>query len=389
MPCFFATGFDAVQIALEQIDLIHRFTDWHASRLRLVRSASEIMETHRDSSSSSGGGKIASLIGVEGGHALGNSLAVLRAMYALGVRYMTLTYTCDTPWAGSAGPDNEELYRQSTVSTTTVDSTLKQQHIENADNESSPTSSDPAPLPSSSYAATTIEPAQQLPSPSQPAPTLPAPKGLTSFGRSVIREMNRLGMMIDLAHASDATVRDVLRESRAPVIYSHAAARSLCNRTRNVPDEALRGIAENGGIIMISFDAARIACSGAIRSDASAVVARIADVVAHINYVRAIAGVRHVGIGAGYDGISSVPLGLEDVSTYPRLFAELLRDPQWTESDLRLLAGENVLRVLQTVETVRDHQANAAAAPIETLAPRQQQPATATMAAVRACTNRS
>lgn len=236
----------------------------------LVVSSTDISTVHRN-------GLIASLIGVEGGHALGSSLGVLRAMYALGARYLTLTHTCDNRWAGSA---------------------------------------------------TSTE------------------MGLGSFGRAIIKEMNRLGMMIDLSHSSDATAKDVLRETRAPVIFSHSAARAICNSTRNIADDILRDVAENGGIVMVSFYSLHITCT---RSST------IRDVIAHINYIRSIAGVQHIGIGAGFDGIDSPPLGLEDTSKYPLLFNELLKDPNWTEEDIMLLAGKNFLRVFKSVENVRDY----------------------------------
>lgn len=179
--------------------------------------------------------------------------------------------------------------------------------------------------------------------------------------------MNRLGMMIDLSLASDATARDVLKETRAPIIFSHSAARSLCNSTRNIADDILRDVADNGGIVMISFYSVHVACS---RSST------IRDVVAHINYVRAIAGVQHIGIGAGYDGIDSPPLGLEDVSKYPNLFAELLKDTSWTQDDLTLLAGKNILRVLKSVENVRDYWKLSAISPMETISPPKPSPCT-------------
>lgn len=288
VPCG-AQGLDAVQLALEQIDLIQRFCDTYRQHMRLVVSSEDIVTIHRQN-------LIASLIGVEGGHTLGSSLSVLRAMYALGARYLTLTHSCDNRWAGSA------------------------ESME---------------------------------------------KGLTPFGRVVIKEMNRLGMMVDLSHSSDATARDVLRETRAPVIFSHSAARSLCNSTRNIGDDILREVADNGGIVMVSFYALHVACS---RS------ATIRDVIAHINYIRAIAGVQHIGIGAGYDGIDSPPLGLEDVSKYPNLFAELLKDSTWTEEDLQLLAGKNLLRVFKSVENVRDFWKRAAISPMETISPPKQSP---------------
>lgn len=175
VPCE-AQGLDAVQLALEQIDVIQRFTELYEKHTALAQSSQDIITMHKK-------GLFASLIGVEGGHALGSSLGVLRSLYALGVRYLTLTHTCDNSWAGAA-PSND--------------------------------------------------------------------RGLTSFGRAVVKEMNRIGVIIDLSHASDATARDVLESTRAPVMFSHSAARSLCNATGNIGDDILRLVADNGGIVMVS-----------------------------------------------------------------------------------------------------------------------------------------
>lgn len=280
VPCE-AQGLDAVQLALEQIDVVQRFTVLYEEYTRLVTSSQEIVETH-------GRAQLASLIGVEGGHALGSSLGVLRTMYTLGVRYLTLAHKCDTTWAGSSASLSD--------------------------------------------------------------------RGLSPFGRSVIKEMNRLGMIIDLSHASDQTAREVLQETRAPVIYSHSAARTLCNLSRNIDDEFLRMVAENGGIVMVSFYSVHLSCRQISTMD---------DVVAHINHIRSVAGVQHVGIGAGYDGIDRPPIGLEDVSKYPDLFARLLEDPNWSPQDLSLLAGKNFLRVFESVENVRDYWRSAQVPPVE------------------------
>lgn len=272
---------DAVQLALEQIDVVQRMTVLYDQYTTLVTSSKDIVETHA-------AGRLASMIGVEGGHALGSSLGVLRTMYTLGVRYLQLTHKCDNSWAGSS--------------------------------------------------ATLTE------------------RGLSPFGRSVIKEMNRLGMIIDLSFASDQTAREVLKETRAPVIYSHSAARALCNHSRNIDDELLRMIAENGGIVMVSFHSVYLSCRQ---------VSTMSDVIAHINYIRAVAGVQHVGIGAGYDGIDRPPIGLEDVSKYPDLFVRLLEDPNWSQQDIALLAGKNFLRVFESVENVRDYWRSANVPPIE------------------------
>ncbi|XP_071527778.1 dipeptidase 1-like [Panulirus ornatus] len=166
-----------------------------------------------------------------------------------------------------------------------------------------------------------------------------------SLLQELVREMNRVGLMVDVSHASPSTARDVLRASRAPVIFSHSAARALCDIERNVPDDILSSLAANGGILMVSFYNDFLTCSEA---------ASIQDVVAHINHVRTMAGVDYVGLGAGYDGVNRTPQGLEDVSRYPELFAELLKDPTWSLQDLKKLAGLNLLRVLRRVEQVRE-----------------------------------
>lgn len=274
-----------MQLALEQIDIIRRLAEMYPQDTVLASSSLDIIHAQRD-------GRMASLIGIEGGHAIGSSLGVLRSFYSLGARYLSLTHTCDVSWAGSR------------------------------------------------------------------ASSLDA--GLSSYGRAIVREMNRLGMMIDLSYSSDATARDVLQVTRAPVIFSHSAARHLCNSTRNVPDDVLRLVAENGGLIMISFDSEDVACGRQ---------ARLNDVLEHINYVRTIAGVQHIGLGAGYDGMLMPPLGLEDVSKYPDLLAGLLEDPNWSEDDIAMLAGKNFLRILETVENVRDYWKRADIQPIEQTAP--------------------
>ncbi|XP_057664627.1 dipeptidase 1-like isoform X1 [Diorhabda carinulata] len=280
VPCK-AQHLDAVQVTLEQIDVIKRLVEFNSNHFSLVRSTREIRSVHKE-------GRIASLIGVEGGHALGNSLAVLRTFYSLGARYLTITHSCDTPWATGTNTKTRD--------------------------------------------------------------------GLSEFGKSVIKEMNRLGMIIDLSHTSMTTAKAALNISRAPVIFSHSSAFSLCNSSRNVPDDVLKLIAHNGGVVMVNFYTYHVTCNE---------TATIQDVIKHINHIRTVAGIEHVGIGAGYDGINMTPSGLEDVSKYPYLLAELLADPNWTEKDVVSLAGLNLLRVFEGVQEVRDKWKNEQVLPVE------------------------
>ncbi|XP_030572031.1 dipeptidase 1 [Drosophila novamexicana] len=274
-PCS-SQHLDAVQLTLEQIDLIRRLVLLYPHHMALVTSAAGIEQTHRT-------GKIASLIGVEGGHAIGTSLSVLRMFYQLGARYLTLTHTCNTPWADCCKVDEPGKYP----------------HI----------------------------------------------GGLSQFGKLVVKEMNRLGMIVDLSHVSVPTMLDALATSRAPLIFSHSSAHAICNSSRNVPDHVLQRIAINGGLVMVAFYPHFVSCSGQ---------ATLHDVVAHINHIREVAGIDHVGIGAGYDGVNLVPKGLEDVSKYPHLFATLLESDKWSEGDIAKLAGRNLIRVFKEVEAVRD-----------------------------------
>jgi membrane dipeptidase len=296
------SGYARVQ--LEQFDIARRVIEQYPDVFELARTADDVQRIQRS-------GRIASLLGMEGGHALENSLGALRAYRDLGAAYMTLTHNVTLDWADAAMGS--------------------QRH-----------------------------------------------GGLTRFGREVVREMNRLGMLVDLSHTSDATMSDALDVTAAPVIFSHSSVRALTNVPRNVPDSILRRMPANGGVVMVTFvpdfvsqeiadHAARrrarerefgrqspgdsAARSAEWRRANPAPRATLAQVADHIEHVRRVAGVEHVGIGSDFDGISTVPVGLEDVSTFPALFAELARRG-WTERELGLLASGNILRVMRQAEAV-------------------------------------
>ena len=301
-PELFA-GPSAVTATLEQIDFVRRLVARYPDRLMLATTADEVLAS---------GDRIASLLGMEGGHCIDGSLAVLRMMRALGVRYLTLTHNKNVPWADAA-TDDPVLY------------------------------------------------------------------GLSEFGEDVVREMNRLGMLVDLSHVSADVMRHALRVTAAPAIFSHSSARAVCDHPRNVPDDVLATLAQNDGVCMVTFlpafvspavarwhaeakaearrrgiqkgDPAYDALMIGLAERSPPPVATLAQVVAHIEHVRAVAGVDHVGIGGDYMGGEGMPEGLEDVSGYPRLFAALA-DRGWSRADLAKLAGENTLRVLRAAEDV-------------------------------------
>jgi membrane dipeptidase len=258
----------AARMQMEQIDIALQIIAKYPDAFELALTSSDVNRVF-------GAGKIASMLGIEGGHAIENSLGTLRAYHAMGVRYMTLTHNGTLDWVDAA---NDE-----------------QRH-----------------------------------------------GGLTPFGQEVVREMNRLGMLVDLSHTSPETMHDALDVAEAPVIWSHADTRGLRDHPRNVPDDVLARLPENGGVLMVTFVPSFLTD----RDQAT-----IGDVADHIEHVVRTAGVDHVGIGSDYDGISSTPVGMEDVSTYPVLFAELSRRG-WTEEDLAKLAGENVLRAMREAEEV-------------------------------------
>ncbi len=258
----------AARTQLEQIDIALQIIAAYPDALELALDASDVERVF-------GQGRIASLLGMEGGHAIENSLGALRAFHALGVRYMTLTHNGTIDWADSAADTARH-------------------------------------------------------------------GGLTAFGREVVGEMNRLGMLVDLSHTSPATMNDALDVSAAPVIWSHASANAVHEHVRNVPDQVLRRLPENGGVVMVTFVPSFLSPGDE---------ATLSDVADHIDHIANVAGVEHVGIGSDFDGISSTPVGLEDVSTFPALFAELSRRG-WTEEEMAMLAGENVLRVMRQAEAV-------------------------------------
>ncbi|XP_063218220.1 dipeptidase 1-like [Bacillus rossius redtenbacheri] len=287
---------DAVEQTLEQIDVIKRLVKAYPDDLQYADSVQGVWDAFK-------AGKIASLIAIEGGHSIDSRLAVLRLMYEAGGRYLTLTHTCNTPWAAGSPVD--------------------------------------AAVNNSEYT------------------------GLTEYGKIVVKELNRLGMMVDLSHVSKQTMVDAIGVSEAPVIFSHSSAWTLCNHHRNVQDDVLGMLAKNNGIVMVNFYTEFVACNGTN--------ATLETVVEHINHIRTVAGVDHVGIGSDYDGVNSVPAGLEDVSKYPDLFDRLADarpgEPTWTAEDLKKLAGLNLLRVMADVEEVRDRLAAEGVQPYEDRVP--------------------
>jgi membrane dipeptidase len=303
VPCSFR-GAAAVTATLEQVDAVHLLVRRYPDDLVLVTDADGLDEALRS-------GRVASLLGAEGGHSIDNSLAVLRDLHRLGVRYLTLTHNANTDWADSATD-------------------------------------------------------------------VPRHGGLTRFGREVVAELNRLGMLVDLSHVAATTMHDALDVTVAPVVFSHSSARAVADHPRNVPDDVLSRLPDNGGVCMVTFVPRFVSPAAARWSaevhDAALAVgvdprdletleafgdayprpcppATLDDVVAHVEHVRKVAGVAHVGLGGDFDGTASTPVGLEDVSRYPALL-DALRRRGWSEPDLQALAHGNVTRVLREAEAV-------------------------------------
>jgi membrane dipeptidase len=303
-------GPSAVKAVLEQIDVVHHLVKEYSDVFELARTADDVERIHRK-------GKIASLIGMEGGHSIDSSLAMLRMTYALGARYMTLTHTKSLDWADSATDD-------------------------------------------------------------------PKCHGLSPFGEKVVLEMNRLGMLVDLSHVSDETMKEVLRISKAPAIFSHSGARAICNHRRNVPDDVLKLTAANGGVVMACFmpgyvcereradleirDKEETRLEKLYPSDDAKVQeglrawrkehpepepATIQDVADHIDHIRKVAGIDHVGLGADFEGFRGGVKGLNDVSCYPALLAELIRRG-YSKTDIKKVAGLNILRALRGAEKISE-----------------------------------
>ncbi len=305
-------GPEAVQATVEQIDLVKRIAAKYPAVFEVAYTAADVRRIHK-------AGRIASLIGIEGGHQINDSLAVLRQMYDLGARYMTLTHMLNNHWADSATD-------------------------------------------------------------------APVHHGLTPFGAAVVREMNRLGMLVDLSHVSPETMQAALSVSEAPVMFSHSSARAIVDHPRDVPDDILRLVAKNDGVVMVNFFPAYVsAARNQWEADRAAEMARynsppyggmyigqperakaalarwesehprpvttLEQVADHIEHIRRVAGVDHVGLGSDFDGIPDAPRGLEAVDRYPALLVELMRRG-WTDGEVAKVAGENVLRVLAAAERV-------------------------------------
>jgi membrane dipeptidase len=297
----------AVTMTLEQIETLFDLVRRHPDRLELARTADDVERIAM-------AGRVASLIGVEGGQSIGGSLGALRILARLGAGYLTLTHNDDTPWADSATGEHPH-------------------------------------------------------------------GGLTAFGEGVVRELNALGVLVDLSHTADDTMRQAIEVSRAPVLFSHSNARALCDVPRNVPDDLIELVGRSGGVICVTFVPWFLTPDGARANEESWTETRrlraehpnepelvraamdrwdethpvpassVSDVADHVDHLRAVAGIDHIGVGSDFDGTSGLPTGLEDVSCYPALFTELA-DRGYTDEDLTKIAGRNVLRVMRQAERV-------------------------------------
>ncbi|KAF7724198.1 dipeptidase 1 (renal) [Apophysomyces ossiformis] len=263
--------------AMESIDVVKRMVGLYPDTFELVTTSQQFQTAFKR-------GRIGSMLGMEGGQMIGNSIAALRTFYDLGIRYMTLTHNCHTPWSESCCDSNPPPFKKGL--------------------------------------------------------------GLTGFGKKIVLEMNRLGMMVDISHVAHATMHAVLDVTKAPVLFSHSSSHALCPIERNVPDEVLKRLEETDGVVMVNFYNDFVQCDPSVE-------ATISDVADHIEYIAQIAGHHRVGLGADYDGIDKTPRGLEGVDKYPQLFAELILRG-WTDDELIALAGGNLLRVWRGVERVRD-----------------------------------
>lgn len=270
---------DSLLRTLEQIDLVHKMIKRYPETFELAATADDIERIAKS-------GKIASMLGVEGGHSIEGSLQMLKKFYDDGVRYMTLTHNRSLDWAESCKGDPK--------------------------------------------------------------------KGLSPFGEEIVREMNRLGMLVDLSHVSDQTMRDALQITKAPVIFSHSSVRAICDHSRNVPDSILKTLPANGGVVMINFFPSFVVPTNELEQDKEA-LGDLGTVVDHIEHVIRVAGIDHVGIGSDYDGVTRLPVGLEDVSTYPSITQELLKRGYKTEQIHKILGG-NILRALRAAEKVAAEQ---------------------------------
>ncbi len=276
VPVSTAVSGSSLLMTMEQIDIVDDMLRRYPEHFELARSAADVRRIVATD-------KVASMMGVEGGHSLENKPSMIQRYYDRGVRYITLTHSKNVDWADSSTDE-------------------------------------------------------------------PRHNGLTEFGKEIVREMNRVGMLVDLSHVSPATMHDALDTSVAPIIFSHSSARALCDHPRNVPDDVLRRMPENGGVVMITFVSDFIVPS-AETSDGAKPRGTIYDVCNHIEHVIKVAGIDHVGLGGDYDGVTRLPHGLEDVSKYPGI-TQILLDRGYNEEQIHKLLGENVLRVLEKAEHV-------------------------------------